>query len=298
MRYYWKKAAATGFLVFLGLWVVGVLRSAAQPYPEPTSWQFSGFEELSVQNVSANNLKLIGLALKPLPFVLDQADVDRIQVYEKTAQLATESAQFTDDVAKVREALAAHRATVLNEKDSGIAPARRLTLEIGINPDRFDALVTELRQVGRLESVYVQQRDRTGEFRKLHAQRASLKKHLEAVQKLRGGPNPKIDDQLKLEQKIQDIEKELQTLSVEFGDLLGKESFYQVHLTLYEFQPGSRLDHSFTLPKRIANGYLWAAAWWCALAAAVGMLAATYISVRTLCMKPAAATLAREAPTS
>src|SRR5205085_4323232 len=107
-----------------------------------------------------------------------------------------------------RAVLAAHQATVFNEKDSGVAPARRLTLEIGVHPDRFEGLVDQLRQVAHLESVSVQQRDRTGEFRRLHAQRQSLKAHLEAVQKLRGRQNPTVEDELKLEQKIQDIEKE------------------------------------------------------------------------------------------
>ena len=287
MRHYWKKVAAAGFLSFLALWVVGVLRSADQPYPEPTAWHLSGFEEYSSgQFVNANNLKQIGLAMKALPFVLDQADIEKIQVYDKMAQLAAGTARFENDAAQVRAALAAHQATILTEKDSGIAPGRRLTLEIGVSPEQFDALVSELRKVGHLDSVSVQQHDRTGDFRKLHAQRQSLKKHLEAVQKLRGTPNASIDDQLKVEQKIQDIEKELQSLSVQFGELLGKDSLYQVNVTLTEFQPGGRLDHSFTFPRRLANGFVWAAAWWCAIAAAIAMLAASYISVRTLVTKP------------
>lgn len=81
-----------------------------------------------------------------------------------------------------------------------------------------------LRRVARLESVTVQQRDRTVEFRRLHAHRQSLKRHLEAVQKLRDAANPTIDDRLKLEQKVQDIGRELRSVGVHFGDFVGKDS--------------------------------------------------------------------------
>ena len=165
------------------------------------------------------------------------------------------------------------------------APQRRLTLEIGVHPDKFDALVDELRQIGRLQSINVQQRDRTSEFRQLQAKRQSLKKHMEAVLRLRGGNNPSIDDTLKVEQKIQDIEKELDALGVLLGDLLGKESFYQVNVTLAEFQPGGKLDRAYTIPQRLASGCLWAAAWEAAIIGAIAVAAGAYLSVRTLVAK-------------
>jgi hypothetical protein len=270
--------------------VAGTVRGLTLPYPPPPpAWPLPAGEESAARLQSANNLRQIGLALTPLPLVLDQPDVDRIRVHEKVAQLAAGTGAFDDDAALVRSALAAHQAVVFNEKNAGIAPERRLTLAIGVHPDKFDALVEQLRQVAHLQSVSVQQRDRTGDFRRLHAQRQSLKKHLEAVLKLRGAKTPSIDDALKLEQRVQDIEKELQALGVQFGDLLGKESFYHVYVTLYEYQPGSRLDRTFTLPRRLTHAFLWALAWWVAVAVAVGVLAATYTSIRTLRPKPAVA---------
>jgi hypothetical protein len=289
MSYLWKKVAALGFLVFLILWAVGILRSYALPYPQP-AWPIPVIEELSARNASANNLKQIGLAQTPLPAVLDQAEVERIQVHEKHAQLATGTTTFDDDAAEVRKSLAEHQATVFNEKNGGLAPERRLTLEIGVHPDRFDALVEQLRHIAHLDTVNVQQRDRTGEFRRLHAQRQSLKKYQESILKLRAGKNPTIDESLKLEQRAQEIEKELQALGVQLGDLLGKESFYLVSLTLFEYQPGSKLDRTYTLPRRLLNAFLWALAWWFGGVVAVGVLVGTWVSVQTLWAKPALAT--------
>jgi uncharacterized protein YfcZ (UPF0381/DUF406 family) len=284
MRAQWKKPAAIGFLVFLVLWSAGTIRGLALPFPRPTVLDLSGssHREDTSRLANAHNLVQLGLGTTPLPVVLDQGDIERIQVYEKSAHITTGTAAFDEDQALLRAALTAHQATIFNERSDGIAPARRLTVELGVHPERFDALVERLRQVGQLESIGVQQRDRTGEFRRLYAQRQSLKKYLESVTKLRGVNNPSIDDTLKIEQKIQDVEKELQALSVQLGDLLGKESFYHIQVTLFEYQEGSRLDRSYTLPQRCFHAFLWALAWWLTVAATLAVLAATAVSIRTL----------------
>jgi hypothetical protein len=100
--------------------------------------------------------------------------------------------------------------------------------------------------------------------------------------KLRDAKNLTFDDSLKLEQKIQDLEKELQSLTVQFGELLGKESYYHVHLTLVEYQPGDRRDPTYSIPRRILHAFLWAVAWWFGAALAAGLIAATAFSISIL----------------
>jgi hypothetical protein len=282
-----KKVVAAGFLLFLALWGTGFVRGLSLPFPQAPAWPLPVAEpaqsRYSNQKV-ANNLQKLGLTLMSLPAVLEGADVGRIQVYEKSAHLATGTAEFADDEAAVRAALKQYGATVTNETASGLAPSRRLTLEVGVHPDQFDGLVEELRQVGYLESVTVQQRDRTEEFRRLHAQRQVLRKHLDAIAKLRSGDRKlTVEEELKLEQKVQDIEKELQSLGGQLGDLLGKDSVYQIYLGLSEYQPGSRLDRTYTLPRRVGNAFLWAVPWWFAIVATLSILPATWVSVQTLC---------------
>jgi hypothetical protein len=287
MRPLWKKMAAIGFLVFLSLWVVGSLRGLTLPYPPPPALGLSGGPTFSpAESASrlpvANNLKQLGMGQLPLPLVLDQPDVERIRVYERTAELALGSAAFDDDEAVIRSAVASHQGTIFNEKKSGLAPERRLALEIGVPPDRFEALLKQLRQIGQLDSVTVQQQDRTAEFRRLHAQRQSLKKYLESVLKHQTAKNLSIEETLKLEQKKQEIEKDLQSLSVHLGDFLGKESFYHLRVTLFEYQPGSKLDRTYTLPQRIFHAFVWALGWWFVVALTATVLGGIYLSVHTL----------------
>jgi hypothetical protein len=280
-----KQLAALGFLLFLALWAAGVARSFTLPEPEPLT--LSSPVLISVdQNPSGqrttSNLSQIGLLKLPLPHVLDKEDVGQIQVQEKTAHIASSTTAFDDDAQRVRKAIASHKAIVFSEKATGIAPGRSIVLGIAIHPDRFDAFKDELSGVGQIRSIDVQQQDRTPEFRRLVAQRQSLKKHQEAILKLRGSGKLSVEEALKVEQKIQEIEKEIQTLGVQLGDLLGKEPSYNLFVTLQEQQPGGRYDRSFTIARRLGGGFLWAFGWWSLATLGIGIAVATYLSVRTL----------------
>jgi hypothetical protein len=280
-----KKLPAVGFLVFVGLWAGGVVHSFALGQPELMATSapiVSSIEEYRSGMRTANNLSQIGLTQTPLPQVLDQEDINQIRVYEKTAQVASGTSSFSDDEERLRKTIAAHQGVIFNEKATGIAPERRLSLGIGVHPDRFDALLHALTQVGQLGSINVQQQDRTGEFRRLHTQRQSLKKHQEAILKLRGANNQSVEETLKLEQKVQEIDKEIQSVGVQLGDLLGKEPSYNLFVTLQEYQPGSRQDHSFTLTRRLGNAFLWALGWWGVGMLGIGLFAGTALSIRTL----------------
>jgi hypothetical protein len=290
MRRYINKSAAIAFLAFVALWIVGLVREATTAYPLPTAWDHAVIENLQStvsRQVMANNLRQIGLATTPLPLVIDQPDVEKIQVFEETAQLILGSDVFDDDEAAIRTVLAAHRAVAFNEKRTGLAPARRLVLEISVPTEEFDALVGKLQEVGQLQSITIQKLDCTSEFRKLHAQRHALKQYLASVLKLRGGKQQgSIEDELKLEQKIQDIEKELRTLSVQMGDFLGKESLYHVTVGLTEYLPGSRFDRTYAVPQRVGHAFVWALGWWLALVLAVAVVAGSCLSVWTLWCSP------------
>jgi hypothetical protein len=281
----WKKVAAVGFLLFLILWVVGLSGGYALPLPRASadSAAFSSVprrEDGLARQQFANNLRDLGLAREPVRGVLDRADLDKIQVHEKIGRVATTTTDFAADEAAIRTVLEGQKAVVVNETAGGVAPARRLTLEVGVSPDKFDLLMAELQRIGRLESLRVEQHDRTGEFRQLAARRQSLNKHLETVSKLSARDNT-TDDSLKLAREVKDIERELETLSAQAGDFLGKESLYTVSVTLVEDEAG-RHGPTVPLARRAGNAFLWAVAWWGAALVIVGSLAGAFVSVRVL----------------
>jgi hypothetical protein len=288
---FWKQLAAALFLLFLALWVFGVARTftLSEPDIDVLSSSFahsmsSGptFREVGSGSRTAHNLAQIGLTQAPLPQVLDQADVSQIRVYDKTAQVAAATTAFADDEDRIRKVVAGQQAVVFSEKATGVAPQRALALGISVHPERFDALLRAVSEVGRVESSNVEQQDRTAEFRRLYAQRQSLKKHQEAMLKLRGVGKLSVEEALKLEQKIFEVEKEVQSVGVQLGDFLGKEPSYNLYVTLQENRPGSWHDRSFTFGRRLGQGFLWALGWWAAAALGIGLAVGAYVSVKTL----------------
>ena len=282
-----KKLAALGFLLLLVLWVVGVGRTFVVEPPElqtyPGSYASSFEDARSSSSLQvANNLKQLDIAPVHLAQLLDQGDINKIRIFEKTAQLALGTTQFSDDEARIRQALVNQKATVFSEKAAGIAPERSLVLGINVSPERFDALLQELNGVGQVNSTNVEQRDRTEEFRKLHGQRQSLRKYQEAIQKLRAMTQRSVEDALKLEQKLQEIDKELASIGVQMGDLLDKEPFYNLFVTLREHRASGLQDGRISWAFRLGWGFVWALGWWTAAVLGFGLLVGTYVSVRTL----------------
>lgn len=280
-----KKIAAVACLAFLGLWLVALVGGFALPSPrEPAPPVATANFEYVSQNVGrrqlANNLGVLGLAREPVRGVLDRADLDKVQVHEKIGRLSTSTTEFDADEAALRAALDEQKAVVTNESSKGVAPERRLTIEVGVSPDKFDALVARLQKIGRPESSSVEQLDRTGELRQLAARRQSLKKHQETVNKLSTRDN-NTDDSLKLAREAKEIERDLEALSAQAGDFLGKESYYTVSVTLAEDSAG-RHGLTLTLARRAGQASLWAAAWWGAAILASGSSAAAFVSVRVL----------------
>jgi hypothetical protein len=299
MSPFWKRVAAAAFLIFLTLWIVAMIGGFALPLPRASA---EAVPFSIVQNADnglarrqmANNLRELGLAREPVRGVLERADLDKVQVHEKTGRIVTTTTDFAAAETAIRAIIAEQKAIVSNESSGGVASDRRLTFEVGVSPDKFDTLVEQLQRIGRLESLSVEQHDRTGEFRQLAARRQSLKKHLETVNKLATRDNP-TEDSLKLAREVKDIERELETLSAQAGDFLGKESFYTVTVTLFEDAAG-RHGATVTLARRAGNAFLWSIAWWGAAVVVTGALAGAFVSGRVLTRTTARGSLSRTMP--
>src|SRR5690348_11314330 len=130
MLHYVKKAAALGFLLFVLLWIVGVLRALTLEYSPPPPAIVSMASDYDIpsrgnSNFSANNLQQIGLIQTPLPLVLDNPEVEKIRITDKTARMSVNTTSFAADVAKIREMIQEFKAETFNERKSGLEPARR-----------------------------------------------------------------------------------------------------------------------------------------------------------------------------
>lgn len=155
------------------------------------------------------------------------------QKYEKNASLTARTGRFDEDEKKLRASLTASGSIVQYENKSGLTGARSLYMTIGIRPEQFDKTVEELKTIGRMESFQVTLIDKTSEYKNLNSERLSLEKMRAALIGLKstGGT---LSDRIELENKILEVEKKLQDLSVNLGVFSAENEFSTAYFSLIE----------------------------------------------------------------
>jgi hypothetical protein len=155
------------------------------------------------------------------------------QKYEKIGTLAASTNEFESTEQKVRDLIKKFDALIQYEQKSGLAGSRSLNLVIGVPPGNFDAMVAEVKKLGKLGSIQINKVDKTNEYKQLEAKRISLEKTIESLTalKTKGG---KIDEYVNLEQQILDYQQQLQELGVELGDYDAENEFCTVKYNLTE----------------------------------------------------------------
>ncbi len=149
---------------------------------------------------------------------------------------------FDKDNQKIRQAIKKHKSLIQYENNSGLRGNRYLNLAIGVPPIYFDTMITELKTIGRLKSIVIDKVDKTNEFKELQAKRITLDKSLVALTKLKERSG-EINDFVELEQKILDLEGQIQALGVTLGDFDEENEFCTVKITLSEKKTNIRNIH-------------------------------------------------------
>ncbi|MEM7182764.1 MAG: DUF4349 domain-containing protein [Spirochaetota bacterium] len=162
-----------------------------------------------------------------------QAPVNVDQKYEKIASIRSKSVKFSQDEKQARNKVKQFDALIQFEQKSGNKGSRRLHLQIGVPPQNFDALYKELVGIGIVQAKQITKKDKTNEYKKLNAEKASLEKIRTSLITLKnkGG---KIQEYMQLENRILEIEQELQNLGVSLGDFDAENEFCTVLFSLRE----------------------------------------------------------------
>lgn len=157
------------------------------------------------------------------------------QKYEKIARYQSRTTAFEEESKKVKSLIEGFKAVIQFEKNAGNKGYRSLNLSIGVRPDTFDAFCEQVKKIGTIKSVTISKTDKTNEFKTLNAKRASLEKIRNSLTDLKnkGG---KIDEYVTLENRILEIESELQELGVSLGEFDAENEFCTIHFTLFEGQ--------------------------------------------------------------
>lgn len=155
------------------------------------------------------------------------------QKYEKIAEIKTKSSDFEKEEKSSRETIKSLDALIQFEQKSGNKGSRKLNLVVGVPPNNFDALYNQLIKIGKVQAKQITKKDKTNEYKELNAKKQSLEKiRLSLIElKSKGG---KIDEYMGLENRILEIEQQLQGLGVSLGEFDDENEFCTVQFSLLE----------------------------------------------------------------
>lgn len=163
----------------------------------------------------------------------NQSAIKVDQKYEKIAEIKTKSSNFEEEEKSSRGTIKKLDALIQFEQKSGNKGYRKLNLVIGVPPENFDALYNQLITIGKVQAKQITKKDKTNEYKELNAKKQSLEKIRTSLIELKskGG---KIDEYMGLENRILEIEQQLQGLGVSLGDFDDENEFCTVQFSLLE----------------------------------------------------------------
>lgn len=230
VKKYFKKTILILFLGFVGLFAFRLVFG----YQTVPGEVLSGIQnemadfQLTPQLKSRKNY-----ASKKYHQVSGMTSVNVDQKYEKIADIKSFTTEFETEEQKIRTQVKNHDGLIQFENKSGNDGYRRLNLTIGIPPENFDSIYNSLIKVGKIQSKQITKTDKTNEYKELNAKKASLEKIRTSLidLKSKGG---RIDEYIQLENRILDIEQQLQGLGVSLGNFDDENEFCTVKVLLSE----------------------------------------------------------------
>ncbi|MFI5149252.1 MAG: DUF4349 domain-containing protein [Bacteroidia bacterium] len=191
-------------------------------------------------------------------------EISTSQKYEKTATLRAKTEKFEEDEKGLRKEIKAFNAIVQYEGDMGQKGHRGLSLLIGIKPEKFDSFFVALKKVGVNKQADISKVDKTNEYRNLNAKKNSLEKTRESLIQIKK-QSGKIEEYVNLENRILEIEQELQELGVQLGDFDEENEFCTIRFALTEVQPPVKMS----ILHRFKVALEWALTWYFRMAMTV-----------------------------
>ncbi|WP_020395465.1 DUF4349 domain-containing protein [Thiolinea disciformis] len=230
-----KQKLATLGSIFLMLWGArlgyGYIMKPDGQMPREPIYDYANLASFTLErkNYASSKLKA-----EPSP-ASTQVAMAVDQKYEKIGTLASVSQAYDKDEQALYDLIKKEELMIQLEQRVGLKPERQLNVALGVKPDKFDAMIAALRNIGSLRSIQIDKNDKTNEYKKLEAERVSLVKARDTLLELRqsGGNTGEL---IELTNQLLDIEKQIQGLGVSLGDFDVQNEFCTVKFTLQEMR--------------------------------------------------------------
>jgi hypothetical protein len=262
------------FVLFIFRFIYGYSTGLSEVQEEYFSDFFSSLEEVK-RNYASDRYKFKTFE-QSSPGQSQPHEFDVNQKYEKTATIKSKSSDFDADEKKIREHIRKQNGIIQYEENAGKRGNRSLHLLIGIPPASFDSSYTDMLKIGNIRSKEITKIDKTNEFKNLNAKKASLeitRQSLLDIKKQSG----RIEEYINLQNRILEIEQELQSLGVLLGDFDEENEFCTIRFSLREGR-----DVKVSMLHRIKVAFEWSIQYYLlfiAIAAAASIFAFFFLLI-------------------
>ena len=246
-----KKQLLLLFLMFT-LLLVARLIFGYITYPDGYQSRNTGFGsigdfELARKNYASN---------KTAKGSMSQSSTTAVdQKYEKVGSLANSTDEYEKNETALYTLIKDEDLMIQLENKSGLPDARKLNIALGVIPDKFDATIEQLKQIGTVRRIQIDKKDKTNEYKKLEAKRVSLQKARESLIALKqtGGD---VKDMIELTNRLLVIENDIQDLGVSLGEFDENNEFCTVKFVLMEVR--KPVYKKLSLTHRLHVAAVWA----------------------------------------
>jgi Domain of unknown function (DUF4349) len=225
---------------------------------------FTGMVGLRYMASSATGTGLMGESADALAFSLDRKNyasqkiqgtqgqsIGDAQKYEKVATVGLATNQFDTHRAAIEQIIVQAGGQVQLERLQGLVSRRMLNLGIGVPPEKFDGFINDVRKLGRETGLTVVKNDKTNDYLRMRAKRASLEKTRVQLENLQAAGGS-VDERLKVQTQLSELEEKIQEMAVSLGEFDVQNELCTVKLTLAEERvaaspsPMQRLNRAVT----------------------------------------------------
>ncbi len=175
------------------------------------------------------------------------------QKYEKVGTLSSRTTDFENDEKLLRTIIQKHDILIQFEQRSGLNQRRILNMALGVIPDKFEQVIMKMKKIGILTYIKIDKIDKTNEYKELAAKKRSLEKTRKALSDIKklGGS---VKELTELENRILDIENQIQAFGVSLGEFDEENEFCTVKFTLVETRI---IKTKISFPRRLKVAFEW-----------------------------------------
>jgi hypothetical protein len=248
-----KHMLKKGFLYTIGGFVVVfVLRVFYGYFAYPDTAQNIRFQNQPINWESIVNRKNYASKKFTLETSVKGTTTTVDQKYEKIGTLSSETSDFEHDEQQLRTIIQEHNMLIQFEQRSGLTGMRILHMALGVIPDKFEQMITKMKKIGILTFIQINKSDKTNEYKELEAKKISLEKTRKALSELKG-LGGSVKELIQLENRILDIEHQIQAFGVSLGEFDEENEFCTVKFTLLE----TRIQSKIPFSQRLKVAFEW-----------------------------------------